>query len=324
MPRPHTKFAILILAGVISFLVGISTGSSKIGLNEILGVISGVEKEYVANILDFRLRRTLLSILVGVALSSSGCAMQSLFRNPLADPYIIGVSSGASVGAAIAILTGHGSSINIMAAAFISAIITVFVVYNLGKDSTYSLLLAGVAMATFLSGVTSLLIYISGQSLHQVLFWIMGGFWNANWFKVKIAFVGSLIGVAIILYNSWRLNALLLGEEHALSVGINIERLKREIIAATAFLTAIAVSVSGVIGFVGLIIPHTMRLLFGEDNRVIVPTSILFAFTFMPAVDTVARIAVPGELPVGVITSLLGAPFFIYLLRRKRYETKGQ
>ncbi len=316
-------FTALGIAGILSFIASISIGSSGIGVMEILQALNGDYGGNIQSILDYRLRRAVLAVLVGISLSSSGCAMQSLFRNPLADPYILGVSSGASVGAAIAILSGHGSSIEIITVAFLSALITVYAVYTLGKGSTYFLILAGIAMATFLSGVTSFLIYVSGESLRNVLFWIMGGFWTANWLKVKVALVTAMIGVSVMLYNSWRLNAFLLGDEHAMSIGVDIRRLKRTVISATALLTAGAVSVSGVIGFVGIIIPHTARLLFGEDNRILIPASMLLSAVFMPAVDAAARVSVPGEIPVGIITALLGAPFFMYLLRRKRYENQG-
>ena len=151
----------------------------------------------------------------------------------------------------------------------------------------------------------------------------MGGFWTANWTKVKVVLVTAVMGTAVMIFNSWKLNAILLGDEHAMSVGVDVKKLRRVIISTTAFLTAGAVSVSGVIGFVGIIIPHTARLVFGEDNRILIPASILLSAAFMPAVDVVARVSAPGEIPVGIITSLLGAPFFIYLLRRKRYEAQG-
>ncbi len=294
----------------ISILISISVGPS--GINPFT---TNANTKIVRDIIDFRIRRTLLASIVGASLATAGCAMQSLFRNPLADPYIIGVSSGASVGAAIAILIGL-STTGLMFSAFITSILTVYVVYKLGKDSTYSLLLAGVAMATFLSGLTSFLIYISGESMHEVVFWIMGGFWTAEWIKVEMAFFSAVIGIIILSLYSWRMNALLLGEEHALSVGIDLRKFKAVVIAASALLTASAVSVSGIIGFVGLIIPHSMRLILGYDNRILIPASMLFAASFMPLVDVVSRITVSGELPVGIITSLIGAPFFIYLLKR--------
>ena len=314
--KNYAVLGLLVVLGAVSFVLSLGIGSSDVTFQDVIKAAFGDGSTTMKSIVDFRLRRTVLAVIVGTALATAGCAMQSLFRNPLADPYILGVSSGASVGAAFAILLGLASSLNIVTAAFFSAIITVYVVYQIGKTSTYSLLLAGVAMATFLSGLTSLMIYLSGKDMYQVVFWIMGGFWTASWLKVKVALFPVLAGVGTVVYNSWRLNAILLGEEHAASVGVDVKRLKRLIITSSALLTAAAVSVSGVIGFVGLIIPHAMRLVVGEDNRILLPAAILFSAAFMPVVDVIARIAVPGELPVGIITALLGAPFFIYLLRR--------
>lgn len=313
--------AVLSLASLTSFIVSISIGSSSIDFLDVVGILFGKESNPIALkiIVDFRLPRTVLAMLVGVGLATAGCAMQALFRNPLADPYILGVSSGASVGAALAILLGIASTQNIIVAAFLFAIAAVYVVYKLGRNSVYSLLLAGVAMASLLSGITSLLIYLAGKDMHQVVFWIMGGFWTANWLKVKVAFFPILFGAAIVAYNSWNLNAILLGEEHAASVGVDVEGLKRTIIACSALLTSAAVAVSGVIGFVGLIVPHAMRLVVGEDHRILLPSAMLCAASFMPAVDVIARTITSGEIPVGIITAMLGAPFFIYLLRRGGY-----
>jgi len=305
--RRERMIALLAFLLLFSFLLSLSYGSS--------GFISS--STLYSKILDYRLKRVILSAVVGASLASAGCAMQSLFRNPLADPYIIGVSSGASAGASLAIVLGlASSSLNLMLFAFFSSLLTVYVVYRIGGSTTTSLLLAGIAVATFLTGVTSFLIYIAGESMRVVIFWIMGGFWTANWMKVKLTLASAVIGIALLYIFSWRLNALLLGEEHAESVGIDVGRFRAIIIAISALLTASAVSVSGVIGFVGLIIPHTMRMILGFDNRILIPFSVLFAMGFMPLVDLVARVIVPGELPVGIITSMLGAPFFIYLLRR--------
>lgn len=314
-------FGLLVVLCAASFVTSISVGSSSIGFFDVVEILLGNEANPIAYriIIDFRLPRTVLAMLVGIGLATAGCAMQALFRNPLADPYILGVSSGASVGAAMVILLGIASMQNIISAAFFSALVTAYVVYRIGKHSVYSLLLAGVAMASFLSGITSLLIYLAGRDMHQVVFWIMGGFWTANWLKVKIALFPVLFGTALIIYNSWNLNAILLGEEHAVSVGVDVDHLRKIIIACSALLTSAAVAVSGVIGFVGLIIPHAMRLIVGEDHRVLIPSAILCAATFMPAVDVIARTVTSGELPVGIITALLGAPFFIYLLRRGGY-----
>ncbi len=311
-------FTILIAADLLALIAGIGIGSSGIGFGDLLSPTPIVSRI----IIDYRLPRTLLSMIVGAGLAAAGCSLQALFRNPLADPYILGVSSGASVGAAFVILLGIASTINIMVSAFGFAIITSWIVYRIGKTEAgipvYTLLLAGVAMAAFLSGITSLLIYISAQDMYQVVFWIMGGFWTANWLKVEIIFFPVLLSSIYLILSSWNLNAILMGEEHAMSVGIDVETFKKRVIAATALLTSAAVSVSGVIGFVGLITPHAMRIIAGENNKILLPTSLLAGAAFMPFVDLLSRTITTGEVPVGIITALLGAPFFLYLLRRSK------
>ncbi len=318
---------ILIALNILAVIVGISIGPAKISVKDIFSVLSGNENISEAKtvkdiIFQIRLPRTILAMLVGSSLAVAGCSMQALFRNPLADPYIIGVSSGASVGAATVFLLGIATGINIMAGAFLTAVLTALVVYRIGvvrgRAPVYTLLLAGVAMASFLSGVTSFLIYMAGEDMSKVIFWIMGGFWTASWDKVKIAVLPMIFSLTFVLLNSWNLNAILLGEEHAMSVGIDVEKFKRRIIVSSALLTSSAVAVSGVIGFVGLIIPHMMRIISGADHRILLPASLLFGSAFMPFVDVIARNVIEGELPVGIITAMLGAPFFLYLLRRGR------
>jgi len=318
----------LIALNILAIIAGISIGPAKISSEDIFSVLSGKEpgtlkaKTIRDIIIQIRFPRTILAMLVGSSLAVAGCSMQALFRNPLADPYIIGVSSGASVGAAIVFLLGIATGMNIMIGAFFTAVLTVFVVYRIGvikgRAPVYTLLLAGVAMASFLSGVTSFLIYMAGEDMSKVIFWIMGGFWTASWEKVRIAIIPMVLSSTFILLNAWSLNAILLGEEHAMSVGIDVEKFKKRIIVTSALLTSTAVSVSGVIGFVGLIIPHMMRLISGSDHRILLPASLLFGSAFMPFVDVIARNAIEGELPVGIITAMLGAPFFLYLLRRGR------
>ncbi|RLI82518.1 iron ABC transporter permease [Archaeoglobales archaeon] len=312
-------FLILIIADILALIAGLGIGSSGVGLSDLLMPRSAVVSQII---LDYRLPRTLISMIVGAGLAAAGCSLQALFRNPLADPYILGVSSGASVGAAFVILLGIASTINIMVSAFGFAIITSWIVYRIGRTEegvpVYTLLLAGVAMAAFLSGITSLLIYISAQDMYQVVFWIMGGFWTANWLKVEVVIFPVVFSSVYLILSSWNLNAILMGEEHAMSVGIDVESFKRKVIAATALLTSAAVSVSGVIGFVGLITPHAMRLIAGENNKIILPASLLAGAAFMPFVDLISRTATSGEVPVGIITALLGAPFFLYLLRRSK------
>jgi iron complex transport system permease protein len=305
----------LLSLNLLALLLSLNIGSSGIGIPD--------TPTAMVILKEIRLPRTLVAMLVGSALATAGCVLQALFRNPLADPYILGVSSGASVGAAAVILLGLASTIGITSAAFLLALTTAFIVYRLGvadsRTPLYTLLLAGIALASFLSGITSLLIYLAGRDMHQVIFWLMGGFWTANWLKVEVAALPVVGGVIYALYNSWNLNAILMGEEHALSVGLDVESFKRRMIAVSALLTSAAVSISGVIGFVGLIVPHAMRLIVGEEHRMLLPASMLCGAAFMPAVDVIARISTAGEIPVGIITALLGAPFFLYLLRRSRH-----
>ena len=295
------------------------------GFKDVIDLINGkAESNVKFIILDYRMPRVITAMLVGAALATAGCAMQALFRNPLADPYVLGISSGASVGAALVIFIGLATTFNIMLSAFLFSLLTAFVVYKLGETDlglpVYTLLLAGIAMASFLSGLTSLLIYLSGKEMHHIVFWIMGGFWSARWEKVWFITAPIISSVVYIILNSWNLNAILMGEEHAFSVGIDVESFKKKIIGVATLLTSSSVAVSGIIGFVGIIIPHAMRLIVGENHRRLIPATTLFGAVFMPIVDLIARTATNGEIPVGIITALLGAPFFIYLLRRAKFQ----
>jgi iron complex transport system permease protein len=274
-------------------------------------------------IMDYRFPRVILAALVGAALSTAGCAMQGLLKNPMADPYIIGMSSGAALGASIALF--FNISVHIFAFAF--SLVSIFLVYNISKVGrkipTDTLLLSGIAVGSFLSAITSFMIYIN-HSRDHVIFWMMGGFWNPSWSKVTVPAVVILFGILMLYRHSWSLNVMLLGEEQAQYLGVDIEWVKRYILVLSALITGVAVSVSGIIGFVGLIIPHIMRILVGPDHRILFPASTLLGAIFLVISDTIARtilnhvIMEPIELPVGIITALFGAPFFIYLLRKRR------
>ncbi len=312
----------LIILNVLSALIGLSVGSASVGLLDILNAFIGKSDEITKQIvLNYRLPRLILAMLVGSSLATSGCAMQAFFRNPLADPYILGISSGASVGAAIVILLGIATTYNIMISAFSLALITAILVYKIGniarfREQSYAILLAGIAVSCFMTGLTSILIYIAGRDMHQVVFWIMGSFSNPNWVDVNFLAPIAVFGISYIFLNSWNLNAILMGDEHAMAVGLDVRRFQKQLLAVVSLLTSAAVAVSGVIGFVGIIIPHTMRLIVGEAHQTLIPSTILFGSAFMPLVDVIARTATAGELPVGAITAMLGAPFFIYLLLR--------
>ncbi len=278
---------------------------------------------------DIRLPQTILIALTGMALGGSGAAYQGLFRNPLADPYIIGVASGAGLGAVMAMtlhwpVTLLGMSI-IPAAAFIGAVLTVAVVYQLahvGRTTPITtLVLAGVAVSAFTSAFTSLLMLLSTEQLHRAIAWLLGGFTLGGWGPVLAALPYLLTGLAALVLLSRPLNALQFGDEQAVQLGLNVERYKIVIIVAASLVAAAAVSFSGIIGFVGLIVPHMARLMWGPDYRRLIPMSTLTGGVVLLAADAVARtILAPRELPVGIITAIVGAPFFLYLLRRAKRQ----
>lgn len=274
-------------------------------------------------ILQIRLPRILLGALVGSALAVAGVAMQGLFKNPMADPYVIGISSGAALGATLAIVLGVQGIFSVPVLAFIGAISSAFLVYNIaridGQMQMETVLLSGIAVAIFFSAIASFFMYVAGENLHQIIFWLMGGLWARGWDHVRVSFVPIFIGILGIYIFARDLNVMQLGEESALHLGIEIEQVKKILLALSSLIAGIAVSVSGIIGFVGLIIPHMVRIMIGPDHRILIPASALVGAIFLILADSIARIIIsPAELPVGIITAFFGAPFFIYLLRRKK------
>ncbi|MEN3203555.1 MAG: iron chelate uptake ABC transporter family permease subunit [Atribacterota bacterium] len=271
-----------------------------------------------------RLPRVLLSFLVGGGLSLGGAVLQGVFQNPLVDPYILGVSSGAAFGAVVAILSGiYFGLFTVPLCAFLSALGTVFFVFRLArvgrKMPLEVLLLAGLAVGFFFSALISLGMFLSGENLHQVVFWTMGGFWGRSWGNVGMVLPFFAVGVPVLLSFGRELNAFLLGEKVAESLGIDVERTKRLLLSVVALLVASCVATSGVIGFVGLVVPHVLRLLGFQDHRKLLPLSLCVGGVVLLLADTLARSIIhPAELPVGVVTSLLGAPFFVYLLRQRK------
>ena len=275
---------------------------------------------------DVRIPRVVLGALVGAALACAGTAMQAVFRNPMADPYIVGVSSGASLGAVIAGLTGLAGIaflgwLILPAFAFVTALLTVFAVYFLGavggKVNVNTLLLSGIAVAAFIGAVVSTMIYFSGQDYHRIIFWMLGSLSMVSWTAVIVVFFAVLVGAIVVYVFSRDLNALLLGEEVAHNLGVDPESLKTTMLIVAAVMTSAAVAFTGVIGFVGLIIPHMVRLVVGADHRTLVPAATLSGAIFLIWTDALSRTVIaPSELPVGIITALCGGPFFLYLLRR--------
>lgn len=276
-----------------------------------------------------RLPRVLLAAMVGAALSQAGAAYQGLFRNPLADPYLVGVSSGAGLGATLAIYLGARFSWAGLGAiplfAFLGGLGATAIIYALaqvgGRTPVTTLLLAGVAVAALLSALTTA-IWTAASNAFQtmtVISWLMGSLSLASWAHARLLAPYLVAGSAVTTLSARALNLLQLDEDQARLLGLNVERFKLVLVAATSLLTAAAVSVSGVIGFVGLIVPHAVRLVWGPDHRFLVPMSALAGGIFMIAADGIARtLFAPTELPVGVVTAMCGVPFFLYLLRKKK------
>ena len=273
-------------------------------------------------IFQIRLPRIFLGLLVGLSLTTAGTVLQGLFKNPMADPYIIGIASGAAVGAALSILVlpPFLSVYTQPLMAFLGALFTIFLVYNIakvgGRIPVDTLLLTGIAVSLFLGAVLSFMMSIAGEALHSIFFWTMGGFWLANWTQVKIIALPVFISFGVMYLFAKDLNAMLLGEESAHTLGINVEQAKRLLLILSAFITAAAVAFTGTIGFVGLIIPHITRILVGPDHRVLLPASAMMGGIFLMWTDALARLL--GELPVGILTAFFGAPFFIYLLKKRK------
>lgn len=286
--------------------------------------VSQTSREIILNI---RLPRVLQAALVGASLSVAGATMQGLFRNPLADPYIIGVSSGAALGASAAIVfgisLGFGGFGAVPLLAFAGGLLTIVVVYHISRQGgavpVMTLLLAGIAIGAFLSALVSLMIFYSGERMHQVVFWMMGGLGGARWSYLQVMLPYVFLGYGCIAYFARDLNAMLLGEDTAHYLGIDAEKMKKVFLVAASLLVSAAVSTSGIIGFIGLVVPHIVRLLAGPDHRFLLPVSALCGAILLIGADTLARtIIAPAELPVGIITALLGAPFFLYLLRQRK------
>ena len=278
-------------------------------------------------ILTIRLPRVILAGLVGTALSLAGATYQGLFRNALADPYLIGVAQGAAIGAVIGFLypsslPGFGFGM-IPFLAFIGALVAVVIVYLLARVGktlpVTTLILAGVALGALFGSLVSYLVITSGDAAQGIIFWLMGSFSLSQWSEVRVVLPYVVVGATVILLYSRALNIMQLDEEQAQQLGINVERIKLILLAAATLITAAGVSFVGTIGFVGIIIPHIVRFLWGPDHRLLLPMSVLVGAIFMIAADLVARtVMAPRELPVGIVTAFCGVPFFLYLLRRKK------
>lgn len=336
-PFPQICLGLFILA-CGAFILSIMLGSAHISASTIISLfvdlITG--KKTISNmsatdhiIWSLRLPRTMLAFIVGAGLAMVGVAIQALVKNPLADPYILGISSGASVGATLVILTGAFSffgTYSVAGAAFIGALLTVILVYLLAQEkffiSTPRLLLSGVAVSMMLSACTSFLVMSNprAEGIQTALYWMLGSFGGASLEMLWIPFLSVCIGYIFLFANYRSLNVLVTGVETATSLGLHVPTFRLLLIVVTALVTGVLVSVSGAIGFVGLMIPHMARMMIGADHRRLIPISAFMGGTFMVMADIVARIVVaPEELPVGIITAICGGPFFIWLLKRSKY-----
>jgi len=286
-------------------------------------------ENFATIIYQIRLPHAALILLTGAALGGSGAAYQGVFRNPLADPYLIGVASGAGLGAVVAMAVRWPSSLGglyaIPIAAFAGAILTVVLVYSLARVGsslpTTTLILAGVAVSAFASSLTSFLMLRSHEELRRALGWLLGGSILSGWAPVLVILPYILVGLLLLISSGHALNVLQFGEEQAIQLGLPAERIKVLLLLAASLTTGAAVAFSGVIGFVGLIVPHLARLLWGHDYRRLVPLSILGGGTTLLLADLLARtVLAPQVVPVGIVTALAGAPFFLWVLRRAKNQ----
>jgi iron complex transport system permease protein len=334
------NISVLILILLVTFIFSVSIGSADLSFVDSLKLVaakmpiigglfdnSTLAAKYEVIVWKVRMPRIAMSALVGASLSLVGAVFQGIFRNPLADPHVLGVSSGAAFGATIGMLCGFTIGFmglgTVGVLAFVGAIITVFVVYNIsrigGRISVTGMLLTGTAISTFLSSLISLLMTFHHDQIDKVYMWTMGSFSSASWTKVGFLALFVFIGASVLFWYAPKLNIIMMGDDDAKCLGIDVDRVRRHMIIFASLLVAASVSVSGIIGFVGMIIPHCIRLIAGADNKKLMPYSFFAGAIFVTLCDTAARtVAAPTEIPVGIITAMFGAPYFIVLVARGR------
>ncbi len=335
--RPYLVSLVILAAALI---LSVAVGSVFIAPGALLGIFAAgisatplpgwIPTSFATIILTLRLPRTILVALTGATLSGSGAAYQGLFRNPLADPYLIGVASGAGLGAVAAMsIQWPFSTLGLLViplAAFLGAALTVLIVYELARVRrtvpTTNLILAGVAVSSFATAASSYLMINGTGELRRALVWLLGGATLSGWLPVVALLPYAGLGLGALLLMGHPLNVLQFGDEQAAQLGLRVERVRLIIVIAATLSTAAAVAFSGIIGFVGLVVPHTVRLIWGSDYRRLLPLSILGGAAFLLVADVIARVLMaPQELPVGIITALAGAPFFLWVLRRAKNQS---
>jgi len=325
--RVRVLFLSLTTALLATMVIALLFGSTKTGLQDLLNLLTtGGDPSVATIIFDVRLPRVLMAAITGMGLALVGAVYQGFFRNPMADPFMLGMSSGAAFGASVAIVLGLESALFfgmgfVSVFAFVGAALTsvaVYLVANSGyRRQKVTILLAGIAISFFLSAFVSLFMVFSHGGVQKIVFWTMGGLGGASMDQLIVLFPAVLIGSVGLLFFSRDLNVLALGEDTARSLGVEVERMNLPILALSSLVIAVCVSFTGVIGFVGLIIPHMIRLISGPDHRTLLPLSALGGALFMVIADLLARtVAAPAEIPVGAITALVGSPYFIWLLLR--------
>ena len=343
----NNKIVAYLIAGsflLLSILLGISIGTVSVPIFTILQIMMSklfgfisldqIDPMFSSIVLNIRLPRVILAGLVGASLAIAGAAFQGLLRNPLADPYTLGVSSGASVGAVLTLFFQLSipiiGSFTLPLLSILFSWVTIFLVLAFARKIERSMkvetiILTGIIFSSFLGAIISLMIALTGDELRQIIGWLLGSVSMRGWEYIKIILPFFILGSTILIFNAKELNAMSFGEERAHHLGVNVQRRKLIILTAGSILTGAAVAVSGTIGFVGLVIPHLSRLLWGPDHRHLLPLSIITGSGFLILADLISRTIIsPTELPIGVITALFGAPVFaLILLQRKRTERSG-
>ncbi|KMY68700.1 iron ABC transporter permease [Desulfocarbo indianensis] len=325
------------LALAVACLAVLATGMGYIPISpsQVLGIlgakllgwedlIKGMEEVLSHVVWEVRLPRILTSAVVGAGLALAGVVFQGLLLNPLADPFTLGVSSGAAFGASLSLFLGLDflGAYTICLLAFLGAVATLFAVLWLssldGQHSPTSLILSGVIVAAILSAGISFLKYLAEEQVSVIVFWLMGSFVGRSWLDAGFTALLSAGGLAVFIYHARDLNIMCLGDRAAGSLGVDTRRVRLTLLTAASLVTAACVSVSGIIGFVGLLVPHLMRFLVGPDHRLLLPASALAGAGLLLSADTITRAALPHEVPIGVLTALIGGPFFCYVFRRKQ------
>jgi len=342
-PSRRLRFdgTVLIVAGFLVVLVVVAIGALAIGRyavppNEIVRLLLGqflpIEQTWYPQertvVLDVRMPRVLLSMLIGAGLALTGAVMQGVFRNPLASAQVLGVSSGASFGGVLVLLTGLGGAA-LVGGAFAGAVVALVLVVAIARAvpgaPLLMIVLGGTVVGAMFQAMVSFITYIADPygELPSIVFWLMGSLATASYDKVLIAAVPIVAAGVVALALRWRLNILAMGDEDATALGVNPQRLRILLLLCVALITGGSVSVAGVVGWVGLVVPHLVRMVVGTDNRVVLPVSVLLGASYLTVIDTLSRVINTAEIPIGILTAIIGAPFFVFLLIRNRSRLWG-